>query len=204
MRRAVLMMRQAISPRLAIRMRLNMPAWARRVSRWSSSDSKSHATGARPAGDNILTSPSLWNISALTSAPSAYLMNSLPRPGPGVLNAPRNSSAHPSPAFQATFFRRISMALAISDTAPDFEAETTEGKIRFHDWIGDNWARAVLAPEGFHAGLHHRARLHGASSSRSSTSAASRSSACRSIRSRTTPAGPPTSRRRRASRRTIR
>ena len=29
------------------------------------------------------------------------------------------------------------MALAINDTAPDFEAQTTEGKIRFHDWIGD-------------------------------------------------------------------
>ena len=63
---------------------------------------------------------------------------------------------------------------------------------------------AVLAPQGLHAGLHHRARLHGAGSSRSSTSAASRSSACRSIRSTTTPSGRTTSRRRRASRRTIR
>src|SRR5262245_25587373 len=31
------------------------------------------------------------------------------------------------------------MALAINDTAPDFEAQTTEGKIRFHDWIGNSW-----------------------------------------------------------------
>ena len=30
------------------------------------------------------------------------------------------------------------MALAINDTAPDFEAETTQGRIRFHDWIGDS------------------------------------------------------------------
>jgi thioredoxin-dependent peroxiredoxin len=30
------------------------------------------------------------------------------------------------------------MTLAINDIAPDFEAETTEGKIRFHDWIGNN------------------------------------------------------------------
>ncbi|HSM19580.1 MAG TPA: peroxiredoxin, partial [Hyphomicrobiales bacterium] len=29
------------------------------------------------------------------------------------------------------------MALQIGDTAPDFEAQTTEGAIRFHDWIGD-------------------------------------------------------------------
>ncbi|MCA1703326.1 MAG: peroxiredoxin, partial [Actinobacteria bacterium] len=32
------------------------------------------------------------------------------------------------------------MALQIGDTAPDFKAETTEGRIRFHDWIGDSWA----------------------------------------------------------------
>jgi thioredoxin-dependent peroxiredoxin len=30
------------------------------------------------------------------------------------------------------------MTLAIGDTAPDFEANTTEGKIGFHDWIGDS------------------------------------------------------------------
>ncbi len=30
------------------------------------------------------------------------------------------------------------MALQRGDTAPDFEAETTEGRIRFHEWIGDS------------------------------------------------------------------
>jgi thioredoxin-dependent peroxiredoxin len=32
------------------------------------------------------------------------------------------------------------MALRINDIAPDFEADTTEGPIRFHDWIGDGYA----------------------------------------------------------------
>src|ERR671924_1615395 len=41
------------------------------------------------------------------------------------------------------------MALAINDTAPDFEAETTEGKIRFHDWIGDSWAVLFSHPKDF-------------------------------------------------------
>src|SRR5204863_478644 len=41
------------------------------------------------------------------------------------------------------------MALYLGDTAPDFEAETTEGKIRFHDWIGDSWAVLFSHPRDF-------------------------------------------------------
>jgi hypothetical protein len=37
--------------------------------------------------------------------------------------------------------------MQIGDTAPDFEAETTEGPIRFHDWIGDSWAVRYHCPE---------------------------------------------------------
>src|ERR1700745_2017290 len=41
------------------------------------------------------------------------------------------------------------MALAINDTAPDFEAQTTEGKIKFHDWIGNSWAVLFSHPKDF-------------------------------------------------------
>jgi thioredoxin-dependent peroxiredoxin len=41
------------------------------------------------------------------------------------------------------------MALQIGDTAPDFEAESTEGTIRFHDWIGDSWAVLFSHPRAF-------------------------------------------------------
>ena len=41
------------------------------------------------------------------------------------------------------------MLLRLGDTAPDFTAQTTEGEVRFHDWLGDNWGVLFSHPKDF-------------------------------------------------------
>ncbi|MDT4918450.1 MAG: thioredoxin-dependent peroxiredoxin [Pseudonocardiales bacterium] len=41
------------------------------------------------------------------------------------------------------------MALRLGDVAPDFEAETTEGRVNFHEWLGDSWGMFFSHPKDF-------------------------------------------------------
>src|SRR6266852_3999935 len=43
----------------------------------------------------------------------------------------------------------MQMSLQINDVAPDFETDTTEGRIRFHEWIGDSWCVLFSHPKDF-------------------------------------------------------
>src|ERR1044071_8448895 len=70
-------------------------------------------------------------------------------PPADVQNAPRVSPPRHPLRSGERFSRRSPMALAINDTAPDFEAQTTEGKIKFHDWIGDKWVVLFSHPKDF-------------------------------------------------------
>ncbi len=87
------------------------------------------------------------------------------------------------------------VTLAINDIAPDFQAETTEGKIQFHDWIGDSWAVLFSHPKDFTpvctTELGYMAKIKP-----EFTGVGSRSSDFPSIRSIAMPAGSATSRKR--------
>jgi uncharacterized protein YjbJ (UPF0337 family) len=48
-----------------------------------------------------------------------------------------------------TALRRYTMSLRINDTAPNFKAQTTQGPIDFHQWIGDQWAVLFSHPKDF-------------------------------------------------------
>src|SRR6476620_3540160 len=53
------------------------------------------------------------------------------------------------PPSTRTFTEEFSVSLRINDSAPDFAAETTQGNVRFHDWIGDGWSILFSHPKDF-------------------------------------------------------
>jgi len=60
---------------------------------------------------------------------------------------PNISLAYKKPSYQKS--RRLPMALQLGDVAPDFEADTTEGRIRFHDYIDGSWVVFFSHPKDF-------------------------------------------------------
>src|ERR1043165_773766 len=147
--RAVLMIRQAISPRLAIRMRLNMPRLdpcpAAAFSGFAALQQESQSQGLRGGRNNLLQRAASAICVFFTARRAEQRISNCA----ALLAVFRAPPYMPFEHQMRATGRRFLMALALGDTAPDFEAETTEGRIKFHDWIGDKWAVLFSHPKDF-------------------------------------------------------
>jgi thioredoxin-dependent peroxiredoxin len=119
-------------------------ATARIVDRWTFESTGSPVEHVKPAA-SAATGSLPWSSRSPPHPPMAE-----PGPGVGLPELRTRSAAHPfGQDRNVRVSRGGTMALQIGDTAPDFEAETTQGRIRFHDWIGDGWAVLFSHPKDF-------------------------------------------------------
>src|SRR5881392_1729413 len=108
------------------------------------------------------------------------------------------AGAKPSCCFSHQSIQGDPMSLRINDTAPNFTAQTTHGKIDFHQWIGDQWAVLFSHPKDFTpvctTELGYMAKIEPEFTKRNT-----KLIGLSVHRSRTTTSGPATSRKRKAT-----
>src|SRR4051812_16636602 len=94
---------------------------------------------------------SFLEISAFASACRYSICGAfIARIGHRVLNSRRNSPQHhPPPPVGVAVLKEGSLGFANKQTPPDFQGQTPEGKIKFHDWIGDKWVVLFSHPKDF-------------------------------------------------------
>ena len=111
---------------------------------WVGCHAQSHEQAAW-FGDEIALKADRYEVDMVGRARASFVLRHV-----GAGGSPAES-IYPSRLHKRLANQEIgaSMTLQLGDTAPDFEAHTTQGSIRFHDWIGDSWTVLFSHPKDF-------------------------------------------------------